>query len=111
MSPDVEAFVVPVMVLCMWFGSYYLNITWAKQCASELKEGSTYWFVRSNGMGGIKTRARSVWMRELGYEEPDALILAAHQTRANLMSSGNLNETSMLAGGEADVGQLVSEWR
>jgi len=41
-------------------------------------------FVRSNGMGGIQRRAREVWMKDLGYEEPEAIIIAKCQSRAGL---------------------------
>jgi hypothetical protein len=40
-------------------------------------------FLRSNGLGGIKTRARLVWMKELGYDEAEAITLAECQWRAN----------------------------
>jgi hypothetical protein len=84
MSPGLASFLIPVLVFCICFASYYFNIKMAKKRVSIWKRGSTYMFLRSNGLAGIKTRANFVWMKELGYDERDAIILAEYQTRANL---------------------------
>src|SRR5437588_11268813 len=86
MSPNQAAFVIPMVVLCIYFASFYLCIKMAKRRVSVWRRGSTYMLLRSNGLAGIKARARSVWMKELGYDEPEAVILAEYQTRANLFA-------------------------
>jgi hypothetical protein len=43
---------------------------------------STYMFWRSCGLGGVKARAKSVWMKEMGYAEAEAFIISKHQSRA-----------------------------
>jgi hypothetical protein len=35
---------------------------------------------------GVKVRARRVWIKELGYEEPEALIIARYQECAIVMT-------------------------
>ena len=39
-------------------------------------------FLRSISLLGIKSRAKLVWMKELGYDERDAITFAEYQTRA-----------------------------
>lgn len=76
-------FVIPVSVLCIAFASFYLNIRMAKKKVAHWKGYSTWMFLRSHGLTGIKTRARSVWMKELGYDEDEALMLSRLQSRAS----------------------------
>lgn len=86
MSPQQAAVIIPISVLCIWFASYYLNIRSAKKRVLDWRRSTTFMFLRSNGLGGIRTRARSVWMDELGYNEREAIILAECQFRANLFA-------------------------
>ena len=72
-----------MLVFCIIFGSYYFNIRMAKKRVSVWKTYSTYMFLRSNGLAGVKNRANLVWMKVFGYDERDAIILAKYQTRAN----------------------------
>ena len=85
-SPDVQAVVLPFTVLSIYFGAFYLGIRRAKKRVSYWRPGSSYWFVRSNGLLGVKVRARRVWIKELGYQEPDALIIARYQECAIVMT-------------------------
>jgi hypothetical protein len=85
-SPNVQAVVVPLMMLSIFFGAFYFNIRRAKKRVSCWRPGSSYWFLRSNGLLGVKVRARRVWMKELRYEEPEALIIARYQECAIVMT-------------------------
>jgi hypothetical protein len=85
-SPNVQAVVVPLTALSIYFGAFYLNIRRAKKRISYWRPGSSYWFVRSSGLLGVKVRARRVWIKELGYEEPEALIVARYQECAIVMT-------------------------
>jgi hypothetical protein len=78
--------VVPLTGFSIIFGAFYLNIQRAKTRVSYWKPGSSYWFLRSNGLIGVKARATRVWMKELGYEEPEALIIARYQECALVMT-------------------------
>ena len=84
MSPRQASFFIPMLVLCIYFASYYINIRMAKKRVSIWKRHSTFMFLRSTSLAGIKTRANLVWMQKLGYDESDAIILAEYQTRANV---------------------------
>ena len=64
------------------FASFYFNIQIVKKRVSIWKRDSGYVFLRSIGLLGIKSRAKLVWMKELGYDERDAITLAEYQTRA-----------------------------
>jgi hypothetical protein len=86
MSPNVLAVVVPLIAFSIFFGAFYLNIRRAKKRVSHWKPGSSYLFIRSNGLGGVKTRATRVWIKELGYEEREALIIAKYQECAIVMT-------------------------
>jgi hypothetical protein len=88
MSPGQASFFIPMFVFCIYFASYYFNIKMAKKRVSIWRRGSTYMFLRSNGLAGIKTRTDFVWMQKLGYDEREAIILAEYQTRANLCAFG-----------------------
>jgi A nuclease family of the HNH/ENDO VII superfamily with conserved AHH len=81
MSPNVLAVVVALTGVSIFFGAFYLNIRRAKKRVSRWKPGSSYLFIRSNGLSGVKTRATRVWIKELGYEEPEVLIIARYQKR------------------------------
>ena len=47
-----------------------------------MEKGYPYWFVRSNGLSGIKRRAELIWKKELGYNDAETQILAGYQSRA-----------------------------
>jgi hypothetical protein len=85
-SPNVQAVVLPLTALSIFFGAFYLNIRRAKKRVSYWRPGSSYLFIRSNGLLGIKARATRVWIKELGYEEPEALIIARYQECAIVMT-------------------------
>jgi hypothetical protein len=79
--------VIPFTALSIFFGTFYLNIRRAKKRVSHWKPGSSYLFIRSNGVLGVKARATRVWIKELGYEEPDALTIARYQECAIVMTA------------------------
>jgi hypothetical protein len=82
MLPHQAAYVVPVLILSIFFGSFYINMRRAKKQVVHWKGYSTWLFFRSNGVAGIKSRAKLVWMKEEGYDEAEALIIAKYQSRA-----------------------------
>jgi hypothetical protein len=84
-SPNVQAVLVPLIGISIFFGAFYLNIRRAKKRVSHWKPGSSYLFIRSNGLAGVKTRATRVWIKELGYEQPEAFIIAKYQECAIVM--------------------------
>ena len=84
MSARQAAVFIPLLVLSIYFAAFYFNIRAAKKRVSPWRRSSTYMFVRSIGLLGVKTRAKRVWMQELGYDGADATILAKYQMRANL---------------------------
>ncbi|MDA9490625.1 hypothetical protein [Bradyrhizobium sp. CCBAU 11361] len=73
-----------ISVIGISFASFYLSIEMAKRQVAVWRRGSTYMFVRSNGMGGIQRRAREVWIKQLGYDELEAAMIARYQSRAGL---------------------------
>ena len=81
-SPNQAAFLVPTLVFCIYFAAFYVNIKLAKKRVSIWKRRSTYMFLRTIGLAGVKTKAKLVWMKELGYDEHEAIILAGYQSRA-----------------------------
>jgi len=85
-SPKVQMVVIPLTMFSIFFGAFYLNIRRAKKRVSHWKPGSSYWFIRSNGLIGVKARATRVWIKELGYEEPEALTIAGYQECAIVMT-------------------------
>ncbi|WP_407117541.1 hypothetical protein [Bradyrhizobium sp. LMG 9283] len=72
------------LVIGISFASFYLSIEIAKRQVAVWRRGSTYMFVRSNGMGGVQRRAREVWIKQLGYDEPEASMISTYQSRAGL---------------------------
>jgi hypothetical protein len=78
--------VIPLTALSIFFCAFYLNIRRAKKRVSQWQPGSSYLFIRSNGVLGVKARATRVWIRELGYEEPEALAIARYQECAIVMT-------------------------
>jgi hypothetical protein len=82
MSPEQATVVVPTLIILVVFASMYINIWMAKRKVQEWKKGSTIWFLYSTGTGGIKRRASLVWMKKLGYDEVEGLVLAKYQSRA-----------------------------
>ena len=85
-SPNVQAVVIPLTALSIFFCAFYFNIRKAKKRVSHWKPGSSYLFIRSNGVLGVKARATRVWIKELGYEEPEALTIARYQECAIVMT-------------------------
>lgn len=85
MLRNLAGLVIVILTAVIYFADFYLNIKAAKRRVLVWRRGSTYWFIRSNGMGGVQRRARLVWMQRLGYNEPEAMILAKHQSRIGLM--------------------------
>jgi hypothetical protein len=84
MLRNLVGLIVVFLVVCISVASFYINMRMAKRRVSVWRRGSTYMFIRSNGMGGIQRRAREVWMNQLGYLEPEAIIIAKYQRRAGL---------------------------
>jgi hypothetical protein len=82
MTPSQSAFLVPISVFCIIFASFYINIRTAKKKVLHWKGYSTWMFLQSPGLAGIRRRAKRVWMEELGYDEAEALTIAEHQSRA-----------------------------
>jgi hypothetical protein len=74
--------VMPIAALSICFASFYSRIRLAKKKVKHWKGYSTYWFVRSNGLFGVENRAKWVWMKEEGYDEAEALMLAEYQSQA-----------------------------
>lgn len=78
--------IIVISVIGISFASFYLSIVLAKRQVAVWRRGSTYMFVRSNGMGGVQRRAREVWIKQIGYEEPEAIMIARYQSRAGLIA-------------------------
>src|SRR5215470_13220656 len=57
-SPNAQAVVIPLTALSIFFGAFYFNIRRAKKRVSHWKPGSSYLFIRSNGVLGVKARAK-----------------------------------------------------
>ena len=85
-SPNVQAVVIPLTALSIFFCAFYFNIRRAMKRVSHWKTGSSYLFIRSNGVLGVKARATRVWIKELGYEQPEALTIARYQECAIVMT-------------------------
>jgi hypothetical protein len=81
MLPHEVFYLVPVLMLTIFFGSFFLNIRRAKKRVAHWKGYSTWLFFRSNG-AALSKRAKSIWMKEEGYDEAEALIIAGFQARA-----------------------------
>jgi hypothetical protein len=75
------SYLVPVLTLSIFFGSFFFNIRRAKKRVAHWKGYSTWLFFRSNG-AALSKRAKSIWMKEEGYDEAEALIIAGFQARA-----------------------------
>jgi hypothetical protein len=86
MSPHQASFLIPMLMLCIYVTSFYFCIRAAKRRVLVWKRYSTFAFLRSMGMAGIKRRAKLVWMNELGYDEGEGIILAEYQTRVSLLT-------------------------
>jgi hypothetical protein len=86
MSPHQASILIPMLMLCIYFASFYFCIKWAKRRVSVWKRYSTFAFLRSMGMLGIKRRAKLVWMEEMGYDEREAIMLAEYQTRVSFFT-------------------------
>ena len=83
MLPHQAAYLVPVLVLSIYFGSFYINMRRAKKRVVHWKGYSTWLFWRSHGISGIKRRAK-FWMETEGYDEAEALVISNYQSRAIL---------------------------
>lgn len=81
------AFVLPVSFVSVIVLSFYISITMAKRVVRPWNSYTTYMFWRSCGLGGVKTRARVIWMERMGYAEIEALIISKHQSRAKLFTA------------------------
>jgi hypothetical protein len=81
MLPHQVTYLVPVLIASIFFGSFYINMRRAKKQVVHWKGYSTWLFFRSNGVALTK-RAKLVWMKEEGYDEAEALIIAKYQSRA-----------------------------
>jgi hypothetical protein len=73
-------FFLPISVFVVVFASFYISIRMAKKRVVEWKRGSTSLFLRS--FRNFGNRGRSIWMKELGYDEAEAEILSEYQTQA-----------------------------
>jgi hypothetical protein len=82
MLPHSAAYLLPVLMLSIFFGSFYVNTKRAKKQVVHWKGYSTWLFFRSNGVSGIKRRAKLAWMKMEGYDEAEALIISKYQSRA-----------------------------
>jgi hypothetical protein len=82
MLPHQVFYIVPVLLLSIFFGSFYVNMRRAQKEVVHWKGYSTWLFFRSNGALGIKYRAKVAWMKLEGYDEAEALIISKYQSRA-----------------------------
>jgi hypothetical protein len=87
MTPHQSAFIVPISVLRVVFASFYINIWMAKKMVWHWNRRATRMFWRSCGLGGIKTRTKSVWMKEMRYAIAEAFIISKQQSRAMLFAA------------------------
>jgi hypothetical protein len=88
MSGNLQTIVVALTALSIIFGAYFINIRRARKRVSYWRPGSSYWFLMSTGLLGVKVRATRVWIKELDYEEPETLIIARYQECAIVMFLG-----------------------
>jgi hypothetical protein len=77
---------MPIAMLSIFFGSFYSRIRLAKKKVKHWRGYSTYRFFRSNGLPGVENRAKRVWMKEEGYDEAEALMLAKYQSQAIVLT-------------------------
>lgn len=85
-SPNVQAVVIPMTALSIFFLCLLFQFRRAKKRVSHWKAASSYLFIRSNGVFGVKAGATRVWIKELGYEQPEALTIARYQECAIVMT-------------------------
>ena len=83
MLPHQVAYLLPVLFLAIWFGSFYFYVRRAKKQVVHWRGYSTFRFFGSAGIVP-EERRKQVWMKEEGYNEAEALILAKYQMRAGL---------------------------
>ena len=62
------------------FASFYVSIRMAKKRVVTWKRGSTFQFLSSFRTFG--NRGKSIWMKQLEYDEVEAGILSEYQTQA-----------------------------
>jgi len=86
MFRNLIAVITVISVIGISFASFYLCIGMAKGQVAVWRRGSTYMFVRSHGMAGVERRACEVWIKELGYCEREAVMIARYQSRAALIA-------------------------
>ena len=77
LSSGLLSIVIPMTLFGVIFASFYVNIRMAKKRVVKWKRCSTFWFVGSIRM----TYRAEFWMKELQYDEAEALILAEYQTQ------------------------------
>jgi hypothetical protein len=77
---------MPIAVLSISFGSFCSRIKLATKRVKHWKGYSTYWFIRSNGLALMRNRAKEAWMKEEGYDETEALMLAEYQSQAVVLA-------------------------
>ncbi|MGX1324958.1 hypothetical protein AB7M17_008411 [Bradyrhizobium sp. USDA 377] len=85
MVRNLAGLLITILVAAAYVADFYLNIEAAKKRVSVWRRGSTYWFIRSNGMAGAQRRARLIWVERLGYDENEAMLIAKYQSRLGLI--------------------------
>ena len=73
-------FFLPTSMFVAVFASFYVSIRMAKKRVVEWKRGSTSLFLTS--FRNFGNRAKSIWMKELKYDEAEAGMLSGYQTQA-----------------------------
>jgi len=84
MSPEQASVVIPTVVFGYFFLIIGVNIVFAKKRTREWKSLTSFFFLA--GMGGIifqiERRAEEVWIKTLGYDRADAILLSKYQSFA-----------------------------
>jgi len=84
MSPEQASVVIPTFVFGYFFLVIGVNIFLAKKRTREWKSLTSFFFLA--GMGGIifqiERRAEEVWIKTLGYDRADAILLSKYQSFA-----------------------------
>lgn len=76
MLPHAVGYFVPIPILLIWLGSFYVNINRARKRVAHWKGYSTWLFSRSSGAFGIRRRAEIAWIKLEGYDEAEALMIS-----------------------------------
>src|SRR5262245_9304852 len=84
MSPEQASVVIPTVVFGYFFLIIGVNIVLAKKRTQAWKSLTSFFFLA--GMGGIifqiERRAEEVWIKTLGYDRADAILLSKYQSFA-----------------------------